>query len=593
MSANFASVSEPAEVRPGTRLGRYEVLIGIAQGGMARVWAARQQGHRGFTKIVAIKTILPALTSDPSFEAMFLDEARVAAGVHHPNVCQIFDLGEEAGVLYLAMEWVNGESLARILKPPIKGDPKREAQRLNARIAARIVADAAAGLHAAHELADETGQQLEVVHRDVSPQNILVTLTGNVKVTDFGVAKALGSSHEATAAGQIKGKAAYMSPEQAAAGTVDRRSDIFALGIVLYEITTGKRPFHGENQIATLKLLLEGRFEPPGAIVPGYPRELEAIVMRAMAMDPSERFPSADRMKVALEEWLARSGPVVTETQVGALVRERVGEVVEERQSRIRERMKAPAFDPRASQPTFSPPGEASSSKISAPSAVSHVAPAGGVAVTPSGAMPSVSLPSIPIAMPQRTGPSPAMLGVVIGLAAFVVLALVGVGLFIAKRGEPDAPAAVAPPAEAPRIAPTPVATETPKPPPKLAKIKLIPLEPKQGVSFAVDGKPLAAGVLTIERPEPGKVKLLAAQAEGYQSDVFRIDDATPDELDILLLKKQNPDSPSSPSSPSGAGAPRDHGTAAPRDHGTAAPRDNGTAKKPSAIKPDIPDNPF
>lgn len=580
MSAHFASIPEPAEVRPGTRLGRYEVLIGIAQGGMARVWAARQQGHRGFTKIVAIKTILPALTSDPSFEAMFLDEARVAAGVHHPNVCQIFDLGEEAGVLYLAMEWVNGESLARILKPPIKGDSKREAQRLNARIAARIVADAAAGLHAAHELADETGQQLEVVHRDVSPQNILVTLTGNVKVTDFGVAKALGSSHEATAAGQIKGKAAYMSPEQAAAGTVDRRSDIFALGIVLYEITTGKRPFHGENQIATLKLLLEGRFDPPGAIVPGYPRELEAIVMRAMAMDPAERFPSADRMKIALEEWLARSGPVVTETQVGALVRERVGEVVDERQSRIRERMKAPAFDPRASQPTFSPPSEASSSKISAPSAVSHVAPAGGVAVTPSGAMPSVAMPSIPIAMPARTGPSPAMLGVVIGLAAFVLLALVGVGLFIAKRGEPDAPAAtVTPPAEVPTTAPTPVASEAPKAPPKLGKIQLVPLEPKAGVSFAVDGKPLAAGVLTIERPEPGKVKLLAAQAEGYQSDVFRIDDATPDELDILLLKKQEP--------AAAATAP-----AEPRP-GVPAPPPRDSEKKPSAIKPDIPDNPF
>src|SRR5690606_10938341 len=190
----------------------------------------------------------PTLSSDPTFEAMFLDEARVAASVHHPNVCQIFDLGEDAGVLYLAMEWVNGESLARILKPPAKsGSGKREPERLNARIAARIIADAAAGLHAAHELADESGQHLGVVHRDVSPQNILVSLTGNVKVTDFGVAKALGMNHEATAAGQVKGKAAYMSPEQATGGEIDRRSDIFALGIVLYEITTGQRPFHGEN----------------------------------------------------------------------------------------------------------------------------------------------------------------------------------------------------------------------------------------------------------------------------------------------------------------------------------------------------------
>jgi serine/threonine-protein kinase len=573
MSANFASISEPADVRPGTQLGRYEVLLGIAQGGMARVWAARQQGHRGFTKVVAIKTILPTLTSDPSFEAMFLDEARVAASVHHPNVCQIFDLGEDGGALYLAMEWVNGESVARILKPPVKGDAKREAQRLNARIAARIVADAAAGLHAAHELTDETGQRLDVVHRDVSPQNILVTLSGNVKVTDFGVAKALGSSHEATAAGQIKGKAAYMSPEQAGAGKVDRRSDIFALGIVLYEITTGKRPFQGENQIATLKLLLEGRFDPPGSIVPGYPRELEAIVMRALAMDPVQRFPTADRMRIALEEWLARSGPVVTETQVGALVRERVGEIVEERQSRIRERMKAATFDPRASQPTFTAPSEGSSSKISAPSAVSHVAPAGGVAMTPSGGMPSAPLASIPIAMPERTGPSPAMLGVGIGLGAFVVLGFVGVTIWALGRSEPEAPlAAVAAPTVT-ATAPEPAPPEAPRAEAKVAKITIVAVEPKTGVSFSLDGKALAEGVLSIERPQAGKVRLLSAAADGYQSDVYRIDDATPDQLEVMLLEKQEP-------------------AAVPVQPGPL-PATKPAEKKPSAIKPDIPENPF
>src|SRR5262245_30793848 len=170
---------------------------------MARVWAARQQGQRGFSKVVAIKTILPALASDPEFEAMFLDEARVAAGVHHPNVCEIFDLGEEHGVLYLAMEWVNGESLARIVRSGVPASPggPPSAQQMNGRIAARIVADACGGLHAAHELCDDAGSRLNVVHRDVSPQNILITLDGTVKVTDFGVAKALGN--QATTAGQI------------------------------------------------------------------------------------------------------------------------------------------------------------------------------------------------------------------------------------------------------------------------------------------------------------------------------------------------------------------------------------------------------
>src|SRR5262245_41393723 len=168
------------ELRPGTRLGRYELLLPIAQGGMARVWAARQHGHRGFSKVVAIKTILPELASDPTFEAMFLDEARLASAVHHPNVCEIFDLGEESGTLYIAMAGVNGDSLSRILKPPTGTGEKPVAIRLNPFIAGRIVADAAKGLHAAHELHDENGHPLEVVHRDVSPQNILVSITGAV-----------------------------------------------------------------------------------------------------------------------------------------------------------------------------------------------------------------------------------------------------------------------------------------------------------------------------------------------------------------------------------------------------------------------------
>ena len=574
MSATFASVTDPVDVRPGTHLGRYEVLLGIAQGGMARVWAARQQGHRGFTKIVAIKTILPTLTSDPAFEAMFLDEARVAAGVHHPNVCQIFDLGEEAGVLYLAMEWINGESLARILKPPIRtGGEKPQPQRLNARIAARIVADAAGGLHAAHELCDETGQRLNVVHRDVSPQNILVSLTGNVKVTDFGVAKALGGSSEATAAGQIKGKASYMSPEQATGGNVDRRSDIFALGIVLYEITTGSRPFHGENQVATLKLLLEGRFDPPSAIVPGYPRELESIVLRALAADPVQRYPSADRMRIALEEWLARSGPVVTETQIGTLVRERVGEIVEDRQNKIRERQKAPLVDPRASQPHFTAPGESSSSKISAPSAVSHVGPSSGA----SGPI-AASIPIGPPPQPRSSLPT-AMLGVTIGLGVFLLVALVGAGIWAAKRRD-AAPVETATVAEAPM--PTPTPAPTPVEPPaapsaKVAKIQIRPVDPADGIRLAIDGKALAPGVLSIERPEAGKVRLLSVQADGYENDVYRIDDATPDVLDVILMKKKEEPTAKAPEGPAPAAPP------------AAAPAE----KKKPVLKPDIPDNPF
>src|SRR5579872_6472081 len=198
-----------SDLGPGARLGRYELLLPIAYGGMARVWAARQHGQRGFSKTVAIKTILPHLAHNPEFEKMFLDEARIAAGVHHPNVTEIYDLGEEGRVLYLAMEWVNGDSLVHLLR----GMQGKTSQPIEPRIAARIIADACAGLHAAHELTDDDGRLLNVVHRDVSPHNILVSLEGTVKMTDFGVAKALGQTHQETAAGQVKGKVAYMAPE--------------------------------------------------------------------------------------------------------------------------------------------------------------------------------------------------------------------------------------------------------------------------------------------------------------------------------------------------------------------------------------------
>jgi eukaryotic-like serine/threonine-protein kinase len=313
----------------GTRLGRYELLLPIAKGGMARVWAARQHGQRGFTKIVAIKTILPHLARDAEFERMFLDEARIASMVHHPNVCEIYELGEEGRVLYLAMEWVNGESLAHVLR--VSG----QCQPLDPRVVARIVSETCAGLNAAHNLESDDGQALGVVHRDVSPHNILVSADGHVKVADFGVAKALGQSHSHTSAGQLKGKINYMAPEQVTGAPVDRRSDLFSLGCVLYEATTGVQPFKGEGDHQVMHRLLKGDAAAPSQLVPGYPPELEHIVMRALSTDPEDRYPSADRMRMALEEWLAR-GPVVTEMHIAGSVKARVGAILERRRERIR-----------------------------------------------------------------------------------------------------------------------------------------------------------------------------------------------------------------------------------------------------------------
>lgn len=326
-------VEEPSDfgaLHPGTRLGRYELLIPVARGGMARVWAARQHGQRGFTKLVAIKTILPHLAREEEFERMFLDEARIASGVHHPNVCEIYELGDERGTLYMAMEWVTADSLSRVLRASGKVEP------IDARVAARVIADACAGLHAAHELTDDSGRHLGVVHRDLSPHNILLTADGVAKVADFGVAKALGQLHEATSAGQLKGKISYMAPEQVTGAEVDRRSDVFSLGCVLYESTTGHKPFKGDGDHQVMHALLQGEVVPPSQIIRSYPQALERIVLRALSSQPLLRFPTAEQMRFALEEFLARSGQLVTQANVAQTVRARIGPLMDRRKERIR-----------------------------------------------------------------------------------------------------------------------------------------------------------------------------------------------------------------------------------------------------------------
>jgi serine/threonine-protein kinase len=329
-----AGGSDPgrADREAGTRLGRYELLVPVARGGMARVWAARLHGQRGFQKLVAIKTILPHLAEEAEFERMFLDEARIASGVHHPNVCEIYELGEEKQTLYLVMEWVNGDSLARVMR----ATGKTEA--IDARIAARVMADACAGLHAAHELTDDDGRALGVVHRDLSPHNILLTADGTAKVADFGVAKALGQLHEATSAGQLKGKIAYMAPEQVTGGAIDRRSDVFSLGCVLYEATTGQRPFRGDGDHQVMHAVLKGEVTPPTTLVRNYPQELERIVLRALSPQPILRYPTAERMRFALEEFLSSAprGQLVTQSNVAQLVRARIGESIDKRKESIR-----------------------------------------------------------------------------------------------------------------------------------------------------------------------------------------------------------------------------------------------------------------
>jgi serine/threonine-protein kinase len=324
----ISAIPQQAHLVPGYRLdGRYELLYPYAQGGMATVWVARVQGKHGFEKLVAVKTILPNLAVDQEFRTMFLDEASIASRIRHPNVADIVDLGEEANTLYMVLEWVNGDSWAKLY-----GAVEKVGQPFPVNLLLRIAADACAGLHAAHELCDDMGAPLNVVHRDVSPQNILITIAGVTKVIDFGIAKALDRVSENTKTGMIKGKAQYTSPEQVKGHAVDRRADIWAVGTMLYQYLSGRLPYEGKNDLATLKNLAAAR--PPPPLPPSVPPRVASVVMTALGGSPEARYPTALDMQRALEAVMPQP---TTPTDVAAFMAQHLSERMEMRRTDLAE----------------------------------------------------------------------------------------------------------------------------------------------------------------------------------------------------------------------------------------------------------------
>jgi serine/threonine-protein kinase len=277
------------------RLGNYEPLMELASGGMARVYAARQVGAGGFERMVVIKRVHQHLLTSREFRDMFCDEARIASLIHHPNVVPVIDVLEWEGELLLVMEYVDSTSLSTVLKAV-----RANGQRLSPAIAVRIVADTLSGLHAAHEVVDMRGVRMDLVHRDVSPQNILVALDGSSRLIDFGVAKARHRITH-TRSGSLKGKYAYMSPEQMKSLPVDRRADIFSTGAVLLEALTGTAVFRGETEFDTMRMIVEEPIPNPSSMAPGVPVELDAVVQKALERDPERRYQSAAEMLEHLE----------------------------------------------------------------------------------------------------------------------------------------------------------------------------------------------------------------------------------------------------------------------------------------------------
>jgi serine/threonine-protein kinase len=298
-----------------TPFGRYTLVRKLATGGMAEVFLANADGPMGFQKKCVVKRILPHFSDDQGFVEMFLAEARLAAELNHPNLVQIFDFGEVDGQYFIAMEFIDGPNL-RILNREVRVVQGPMPMPL----AARILTLAAEGLHFAHELKDERGQPINLVHRDISPDNILVSRQGTVKVVDFGIAKAANQPH-LTKSGMIKGKLAYMPPEQMAREPLDRRADIYALGIVLYELVCGGMPFDATSEVSIIQALMSSNpLQRASDLRPDVDRELDGIIAKCLAKNRADRYPSCRELQHDLEKYIVNSGAVIAPGDISHLV---------------------------------------------------------------------------------------------------------------------------------------------------------------------------------------------------------------------------------------------------------------------------------
>jgi serine/threonine-protein kinase len=448
------------EERSDLLLGRYAIFDEIAAGGMATVHLGRLIGPAGFSKVVAIKRLHPHLARDPEFSSMFIDEARLAARVQHPNVVATLDVVPIEGEVFLVLDYVQGEPLSRLVKATAA-----RGEHMDPRIASTVVVGALHGLQAAHDATDEYGKSLGIVHRDVSPQNVMVGADGVARVLDFGVAKAAGRL-QSTRDGQLKGKLSYMAPEQVRGTEVDPRTDVYSAGVVLWEALTGRRMIQGNNEASVLQAVLQAHPPKPSSLNPTVPQAVDEVVMRALEKHPARRFATAREMAIALE----RAAGIASPYEVGEWVRSVAQEALALRAARVKEMESTSAI--RLVPPTLQ-------------------------AWERSGSTVSTLHGPLPAAPPPRSN----TWLVVIAAGLLALLAVIGVVLVLAFRGpaQPAEPAAVAVPAEsAGASAPTPEPAPVPAPAPAPET------EPDPAPSaIAIEDLAPAPPVQTAVRPAP------------------------------------------------------------------------------------------
>jgi serine/threonine-protein kinase len=482
MSSPPAVIPLTRPVTTPRRFGNYVLLRKIAEGGMAEIFLAKQVGAEGFERNVVIKCMLDHFTQSRDFVSMFLDEARLAARLHHPNIVQISDLGVADNRYYICMEYLAGEDLDAVISAT-----HALGQWVPIATAARIILSALEGLEFAHNY-QEQGQPVGLVHRDISPSNIFVTFQGTVKVLDFGIAKA-SSRMTQTQPGLLKGKWGYMSPEQARGESIDARSDLFSLGVTFYELLTVRRVFEKDNEIGVLLALMAQPIPPPSQRRPDVPPELDRIVMKALERRPEDRYSSAAEMRADLEEFLRGTPSVPGTSQLAQYMQGLFG------QSHVEHKTKVPSLTELAAIP--SPP----EAEVRRPlhtdimglekTLVRPSEPHGVPAVGAPASVPAPAPAPVPVSAPpaQSTG-----LTMAIGALAAVALLAIGGGAawYFMPRPQPQAPVVVtAPPVAPPVVAqptpppappptsPTPPMAELSKPPPREATPK--PQTPKQG----------------------------------------------------------------------------------------------------------------
>ncbi|MEW5739847.1 MAG: serine/threonine-protein kinase [Myxococcota bacterium] len=510
---------------PQTTVGRYQLLTPLASGGMAEIWLARQPGLRGFEKLVVIKRMVGALEDDPDHVEMFLSEARLAAQFSHPHIVQIYELGEEKGSFFIVMEFLDGESLSSVFK-----QARRDNKPMPDHLVARLGAWAAEGLHYAHTRVDEHGRPLCIVHRDVSPQNLLVTFDGSLKVVDFGIAKI--ATH-ATSSGKLKGKLAYMAPEQARTQAVDARTDVFALGVVLFELLARGRlfPRAEDFEILTKMASLE-RFprlsERRIDISPG----LDEIVAKAMQANAAQRYQSAAELQAALEDWLVSTGQRATAADVSEYLRELFAERIATRKSLIDAARRGEVMPAGAGAFVSSPSGSGSSSLSGGKPATTPDRPVeASISMDPTMAASMQGLP-------RAGGKGPVRMIV----AGVLVLAAAALGVRFLK-----APAEV----EAPTTPPVEARAEVDSreaPPPSVSATLTVEATPAEA-TIRIDGQPQGQGPYSLA---PGE-HLLETGAAGYVTDTRKVTLHDGERVSLIIKLEHTPQAAVDPPSPMGA----------------------------------------